>query len=355
MQVRVITAFLLLALPCAGSAATIRVDPSGGGDYLSLPWAWVHASSGDTILMCAGVHYVASVDTAMFTWPIPVRGPCPPVIGEGDPDEVILLGDGSTDAFVVTQYTDVPTLFLQGMTFTGIDKVIVHSYSWPYYLTFLDNIVEGCGGGVSALDASGVGASSVIAGNVIRNNQGGGIYIYHNSGLIEGNEIYGNGWSGIEGGCCETPTIRDNHIHHNNLHGVWTGFYGDIAGNIIEHNGQSGVRVGSSCQLVGNTIRFNRIGIEHWGSFGLAHENDIYGNVDHNALFSSPSAGEVDMTMNWWGVADSTAIAATIYDCSDDPSVGTCARFVPFCTSPGCGASSASLLSWGAIKALFQR
>jgi hypothetical protein len=58
--------------------------------------------------------------------------------------------------------------------------------------------------------------------------------------------------------------------------------------------------------------------------------------------------------MNWWGTTDPVAIAASIWDRSDNPEICVMVDFDPWCLVPGCEPTSVEESSWGALKALFR-
>ena len=62
-----------------------------------------------------------------------------------------------------------------------------------------------------------------------------------------------------------------------------------------------------------------------------------------------------DATTTWWGTTDPEEIAASIWDCVDDPAnIAGCVVFDPWSEEPGCGYSAAESASWGSIKAMYR-
>ena len=353
---RLLSASLVVVFALVASstfAGTYVVDSSGGGDFEDLRVAWYTTGEGDTLLLVAGTYYAAQ-DT--IGWPLRIDGSVPALVGQAGAAQTEIRGDGVVSAFRLLEYSNV---HLEGIAFREFGALLDRSYSPEegMTLTFIDNIIEGCGSWY-ALDARSCTYSSVIQGNLITGNPGTGIYLYHNSGLIEDNEISHNG-GGIRGSCCEEPTIQRNHVHHNAGGGIGTGFYAYITDNTIEHNGGSGISTSSTTsdsRIEHNIIRFNGGGIVlHMYSSLQFHFNDVYGNEPYNVECTPYLYGaEFDATMNWWGTTDPAVIAAGILDCSDDPEVMTCVVFDPWCTSPGCGTTAVSPMTWGAIKSLYR-
>ncbi len=347
-----------LVVACAvvassASADTYVVDPSGGGDFEDLGFAWHVTGEDDTLLLVPGTYQAVE---GVYGWPLLIDGNVPALVGQAGAEQTEMCGDGLISAFYRLDYSYV---HIEGIAFRGFGALIDRSSQAEVGITlkFIDNVVESCESWY-ALDASTCSQSSIIRGNLITGNPGAGIYMYHNFGLIEGNEICYNG-RGIGGVCCEEPTIRQNHVHHNAGYGILTGFYACITDNIIEHNGGSGIltnSVSGANVIEGNVIRFNGGGIVLYMYSSLQfHRNDVYGNEPYNVECESYTSGaEFDATMNWWGTTDPDAIAAGIFDCHDDPEVETCVIFDPWCMGPGCDGTAVKPGTWGGIKSLYR-
>ena len=67
-----------------------------------------------------------------------------------------------------------------------------------------------------------------------------------------------------------------------------------------------------------------------------------------------PTRSDYDATMNWWGTTDPDLIAEHIWDCNDDPGLGVCILFDPFCKNPNCEPTLVEPVTWGAIKLLYR-
>lgn len=79
---------------------------------------------------------------------------------------------------------------------------------------------------------------------------------------------------------------------------------------------------------------------------------NLEGNAVFNVYLNSYTAlplVTIDATGSWWGTDDEEAIAATIRDNADSPSIYGVVDFSDWLTAPGVEASS-----WGSIKALFR-
>ena len=344
----VIAGLLGLAASLTASASSVTVDCTGGGDFEDIAEA-IWYTNVDTILVAPCTYHVTE-----DWWPVPLDGGSPTIIGVGGASATIIEGDGTRDAFFVFSGDYNAHISIHGLTFRGVRRPVWNLGGGGLFL-FTDNIIEDCAHG---LDANGAWGSSLVARNLIKNCGGTGISIYHNNGVIEQNEICYNA-GGIGGVCCEQPTIRQNHVHHNTGCGIGTGFHANITDNLIEHNGGPGIStwsVSGNDVIDGNVIRFNGAGVVLEGfSFFQFHHNDVYGNDSYNVECDEHTGGlELNATMNWWGTTDPGEIAAGIHDCHDDPAVSCCVIYEPWCTQPGCEASSVENVTWGRLKSLYR-
>jgi hypothetical protein len=284
-------------------------------------------------------------------WYIPLDSDSPTIISVGGAEVTIIEGDGTQPVFRVSGYPERARIDVHGFTFRNVSEVFEKGTDDGSTMIFCDNVVEDCSSG---LDATWVWSGSRIAGNRICRNGGAGINIYHCWADIEDNEICFNTGAGLSGVCCEEPQIRRNHIHHNGNYGIMAGVYCYASDNLIEDNSEYGVVYGWSCSLTGNTIRRNGVGMRTNSSQGFIQGNNIYDNDEYNVALYSSDAGVMDFTMNWWGTTDPDLISEGIHDCWDDPSVGVCAEFDPFCMQEGCAPTATRERSWGSIKAMYR-
>ena len=65
----------------------------------------------------------------------------------------------------------------------------------------------------------------------------------------------------------------------------------------------------------------------------LVRENAIYGNRHFNLRLGDLHAGDIDVSGNWWGTANETAVRRTIHDGASTPGVGS-ARIAPVLSAP---------------------
>ncbi len=330
---------LLVLLPCTVVADIIYVHPGGAGDYTTVPEGVANATVDDTVLVAAGT-YTASGSG----WPIVLHSASPTIMSEDGADATTIRGG--------TPFRTMPSdwecrVRIIGFTITQTPTPISRGAESGGTFHITDNVIDDNSDGLDVSIGNGL-----VARNLIRNNGARGIYTYHYWGIIEDNEICEH-VRGIIGACCEEPIVRRNYIHHNTTTGAAPGFYLDITENLFEYNG-TGVYGGMGGLIKDNIIRYNEIGVflDAYGDIPV-HCNDLHGNTAYNLKIGYGS-GSLDATMNWWGTTDPDAIAATIWDCDDDPGIGCCVLFDPWCVTPGCEACPVEPLSWGGIKAMYR-
>lgn len=319
------------------------------GDYDTIPEAVYYGTADDTVIVGTGIYPVEP--GGPFGWPAVLGAGSPAILSEDQVGKTVLEGDGTTPAFHVPGPPGpLARVHVTGFTIRNVSTPLLKEADSGADFHFTYNNIQDCGDGLDATWSNGL-----IAQNIIWNNGGNGIDIYHYSGVIEFNEIAYNAW-GIRGVCCEEPTIRQNWIHRNSLGGITTGFYAGIENNVIHKNGGAGISLSASYgHVIGNTITENVIGIEIWSLPDVVlRENGIYGNTPYDVATWLPDQGDYDATMNWWGTTEAALIAEHIWDCNDDPEVGVCVVFEPFCWDSNCEPTLVEPLSWGAIKAIFR-
>ncbi len=347
-----VSILMLMCLDLPASADTYTVDPAGGGDFETLPMAMWCVNWPDTVELAPG-SFEVSADVP--GWPVELNSSSPCLVGRDGAGATILQGDGLTAAFLIPAGEFGARMHFHRITFRDLGELFSHADACcGGFLQFTDNVVDNCGG-YYGLDARwSPSTASLISRCTVTNSSGDGIFTYAYGGTIEYCEVSYNGGNGISGLSGEEPVIRFNHIHHNAYRGVGASFIYTVEDNIIEDNGLTGISTPSSGSFRRNIIRRNWIGIAHGGSIGSIHENDIYDNIEFNVKFYVSYSGSFDLTMNWWGTVDPEEIAAGIWDCNDDPGVGVCALFDPWCMTPGCSAIPVEQSSWGRVKALYR-
>jgi parallel beta-helix repeat protein len=143
--------------------------------------------------------------------------------------------------------------------------------------------------------------------------------------------------------------------------------------DLVIEGGTIGLRAeGAAVRLIGSTIRDCTIGISleglvsanlsqngvsdnllgisiSSGATPVLHENRLERNGIYNVELSSFAApASIDMTWNWWGSADESAIRASIR--RDGSAEQVDVRYTPWCTSPLCLGSPTTPTTWGRLR-----
>ncbi len=191
--------------------------------------------------------------------------------------------------------------------------------------------------------------SSTVFGNTVE----GAI----SSGSPKGTpEIFNNTVS--EGGiaCTGYGSIHDNYVHDCDvgigLHSIrvfdaYLACYATVENNSVSDNDR-GIRIELSAlngpgtqtpTIQYNTIARNSIGISlyesNYGATPTIRYNNLENNLDYNFYLSAPNSP--DVSYNWWGTTDESAISQSIHDSKNDFNVGT-VNFQPILTSPNSNA-----------------
>ena len=184
-------------------------------------------------------------------------------------------------------YARGPDFFLNNATIRDCGKDAIH-FSYGKSLTLRDGILENCGGGLVYNDyykAAAIG-NVTIARNVIRNNDGSGLFIY----------LYGRDGKG------EEAIINDNIITNNTGYGVKCDYYYshidsiEMANNTIKKCGGDGVYISGAehFTLFDNAIVSNK-------GYGISlHSSDGSLIFHNNIVNNSPNAYDSNSASNDW-------------------------------------------------------
>jgi hypothetical protein len=165
-------------------------------------------------------------------------------------------------------------------------------------------------------------------------------------------EIFNNTVS--EGGivCTGYGSIHNNYVHDchvgirlysTRVFGGYLACYATVETNIVADNVR-GIRIelsslddpGTQTPTVQyNTIARNSIGISLYESNYGATPTILYNNLDNNFEYNFylSASNSPDVSYNWWGTTNESAINQSIYDFKNDFNLGT-VNFVPFLTEP---------------------
>jgi hypothetical protein len=169
-------------------------------------------------------------------------------------------------------------------------------------------------------------------------------------------EIFDNTISEGGIGCTGYGSIHNNYVHDCNVgiglystrvFGGYLACYATVENNIVVDNDR-GIRIelsslngpGTQTPTVQyNTIARNSIGISlyesNYGTTPTIRYNNLENNFDYNFYLSASNSP--DVSYNWWGTTDESAISQSIYDSKNDFNLGT-VSFQPILTSPNSNA-----------------
>lgn len=321
MRVLILTA-VVLAVASGSAGAQCFVTVGGNGVLSGTEIADLidqYPIGGWTLCISPGVYELDPSDG----WPVIIpEGGAPDIVGVDGAAATVLLGDGSMSAFSLEMGSEVR---FEGITLRRFGQAITGD-CWSH-MEFVNGVVESCAMGLNACQYD-----AVVTGSTIRHNDDIGIVTAY------------------------YPVVTGNHVHDNGSHGISAIFGGTFEYNIVERNGGTGLGLYIGQQVMHNIVRENSIGVGV-GEYSSAavNWNDIYSNDEYEFAVTYPGGGTVDATNNWWGTTDPDEISARILDCADDPALGVCVLFDPWCELPGCDSGTpAEGTTWGSIKALYR-
>ncbi|MHB8871117.1 MAG: right-handed parallel beta-helix repeat-containing protein [Candidatus Doudnabacteria bacterium] len=211
---------------------------------------------------------------------------------------------------------------LSKVTLDGVGRLITNAIISHGTGTIDDNNIKNIEYNASGPDYSGAGvalysATATLSNNTFTNIGREGIFVaFFSSATINGNTYVGKGngnWLdyAIEVGRNSTATISNNVISGNT--GVAESDGSTSAGVLVTtYNDVAGVSSGAT--IVNNTIIDNTDGIAVGydasdASIVTANYNKLTGNTSKGVVSTNPP---VDATHNWWGTANTDAIALMV-------------------------------------------
>jgi parallel beta-helix repeat protein len=143
-----------------------------------------------------------------------------------------------------------------------------------------------------------------------------------------------------------SPTISNSTISTNTYGIYMVGSSPNILNNDIDNNTYGiYIDINSSPNITGNAITNGTYGFYLYGNNVEANNpnptiqnNSIFGNSYYDLYtyyFGNPSATVLDATNNWWGTTDAGAIAAKIYDWTDNANYNPVVNYGQFLDSEG--------------------
>lgn len=178
--------------------------------------------------------------------------------------------------------------------------------------TITDNIINGTGYTVRAIEASG---NAKIMHNYI--NGGYNTVSLSGQALFQENTVMGADYCAVTGSSNQVKIIR-NYVTDNR--------YGITGSGTIESN----------------TITANKVAIYGPSSTASIKNNNIFGNTENSVFLTDNS--DANVKNNYWGTTDKQSIAQSIHDSHDDFTLGT-ANFESFLLFESSSAPSEPIVS----------
>lgn len=175
---------IICLLSCASFAATIRVDPDGTGDAISIEGGIEQASMFDTVLVAPAAYY----ESMIYIW-MPIH-----LISESGPESTIIHHTGdSGEVIFVMFFGDYGEGSIIGFSIEGgVGGITLYNSSMLVMNNIIqDNWSTSGGGGIMLWNA---GVSRIINNLIISNGglAGGGILVVNCSPIIMNNTIVHN-------------------------------------------------------------------------------------------------------------------------------------------------------------------
>ena len=194
----------------------------------------------------------------------------------------------------------------------------------------------------------------------VHHNKNGILFDTAGQGSVNSSQIYNNSQYGVYALNANSFVTLANSEVNNNYQGIFfnESASGLLEGNLIRNNTTVGIYIQNKSAPVirnGNEIRENAIGLQVTPSPSSAVNNaipvvtgnKIHSNTNYNyyaSAFYQPSTLQLNAKGNWWGSAEPSAIAAKIYDYSDNVANSPFVDFGGFLDSSGQVVPGQSLL-----------
>ncbi len=313
----------------------IRVAADGSGDYTSIAKAVAAAKTGDKITIAPGQYKGAvTVNKA-----IEIVGPADPskVEWTAKGDHIITwTANGGRIANLTLHQLDgcelnCNTIYFENGTARVENNFMSSDGGAAVYITgasskpdIVHNTISKCteSGIYTEAQASGTiesndifdngfagieiksGAAPLVKNNLVHDGRSAGMFLNNGAqGIVEFNDVYANAFAGIESKTSAKMIIRSNKIYNGKQVGLWMqeSTKSLVENNVIKDNGFSGVEVSDGGRAVfkNNTITGNKENAFYIHAKGSATitDNDLTGNV--NGAFSiQADAGKVTRSGN---------------------------------------------------------
>ncbi|HYT93052.1 MAG TPA: right-handed parallel beta-helix repeat-containing protein [Gemmataceae bacterium] len=247
------------------------VCAQGKGHYRSLTEA-IKAALPDSVIRVRPGRYTESI----------VLDRRVEIVGDG-PREAVVIESVAGDCLVLrTEEATVRSLTL---------RCVAGTHSAKFYGVDVPRgrlLLEDCditSDSLSGVAVHGAAASATVRNCRIHDGKESGIWFYDGaSGLMEGCEIFGNGYAGVTISAEANPTVRNCRVHDGKTGGILVREKGSgvIEGCHVYANGHAGVEISSAahptlrrCRISGN--QYEALWIYDRGG-GIVEECDLSGN-----------------------------------------------------------------------------
>ena len=382
MRIPALTMLVVFAITTVASAATLRVRRDGSGDYSTIQPALDAAAAADTIDIGPGEFTEFEVvQPGYWDWDVEIYGYV-------TVDNLTIIGAGVDQTIIGPTQVDFdwahdsPEGFWAGLQSTLAVKDLTirncltaiygpHSYvsvsgvkfemvssglfDWAVAADVIDCIAIGIDANEYGVITAGSGVCDHLA---IRDCSFQSCRISLN--IVEDYSIencdFANGALAISSSF-SSGTIARCTISNTAITAV---VFNNISSASIQSMSITDCQFGIGV-AAGSTLLGDRISVSGTTSsavfFSMPGEVRIHnseflptsGRVIDCTSTSDPPLQHHDFSHNYWGVTDSTAIAALIWDHNDDPRINEIVNFMPFEGE----STPTQETSWGAVKSLF--
>ncbi len=321
--------------PPVAQTGDIRVAADGSGDYQSIAKAIAAAKEGDKIVIAPGQYE----GTVTVTKAVELIGPDDPkdVVWTAKGDHVIIWqAQGGRVANMTLQQQGGCELSCNAIYFNGgsarAENNFMSSDGGAAIIVSGENakpdivrntlskskesgifVEDKAGGTIESNDIfengfAGIeiksGANPLVKNNLIHDGKAAGIFINDDGiGTIETNDIYANAFAGIESKTKAKVLIRNNKIYNGKQSGLWVqrAVKGVFENNEIKNNGFSGIEISDGGQglIRNNTVTENKeYGVyAHSKGSATLTDNDLSGNKS-GAFSIDKKAGKLKRSGN---------------------------------------------------------
>jgi len=371
MRLAITVVSLVLLCTSLALGHTVRVDASGGGDYISIQEGVAFASPGDTVLVAAGEYsafdygephggqiYIDKSLTLMSE----EGAEATVIVGHASSPQTILVGEEPggkvvvIDGFRIVSSPELAMLLFEGYPGSAVRRCILEGNAYGirvpngWYEISDCTIRNTAGFGIEVGAPAGTGCS-VFRNTLVDNGRGidTAYGVTHVGASVFENTVIG-GSTGIVCG-------EGSGVHHNLVRDCGTGLgifgsAGYVSCNTVVHCGV-GVSTGDGCTHIGfggNIIALNGTGVYRACFLGDYNCNDVWGNnTDYQVVIPAGDDNFPDCDPMFCAPGANNYYLDEFSPCASGETCGLIGAL-----PVGCGASPVLESSWGGVKALFR-